>query len=59
MTNQDILNMLSGIEAALYYRHDGSDDREGISFSDLEKAHDAANELLKFWHQITGCTLTD
>lgn len=59
MTNQEILNTLSGIEAALYYRADGSDDREGISYQDIETAHNAANELLKFWHRITGCTLTD
>lgn len=57
MTNKDILNALSGIEAALYYRHDGSDDRQGVSFEDLEEAHNKANELLKFWHKVTGETL--
>lgn len=59
MTNQDILNTLAGIECALYYRRDGSDNREGVSYENLEKAYNAANDLLKFWHQITGCTLTD
>ena len=59
MNNQDILNKLSEIECALYYRYDGSDNREGVSYENLEKAHNAANDLLKFWHQITGCTLTD
>lgn len=59
MTNQEILNTLSGLEAALYYRHDGSDDREGVSFSDLEAMHNLINKALRDWNRITGCTLTD
>jgi hypothetical protein len=59
MSNQEILNTLSGLEAAFYYKNDGSDDREGVSFADLEKMHDLINTALKDWHRITGCTLTE
>lgn len=59
MTNQDILNTLSELECALYYRHDGSDNREGVSYSDLETMHNLVNEALKKWHMLTGLTLTD
>lgn len=57
MTNQEILNTLSGLEAALYYRADGSDDRENISFSDCQTARDMINEVLVFWHNVTGLTI--
>ena len=57
MTNQQILNQLSLIECELYYRNDGSNDREGISYADIEKAHNLVNEALKAWYMITGCTL--
>ena len=33
MSNQDILNTLSGLETAFYYRKDGSDSTEGVSDS--------------------------
>lgn len=59
MSNQEILNSLSGLEAALYYRADGSDDRENVSYQDIQTAHDLINEALKHWHRVTGCTLTD
>lgn len=57
MSNHDILNELSGIESALYYRLDGSDDPEGVSFEDLKKIHTKIDELLHLWHNITGETL--
>lgn len=57
MTNKDILQALSGIECALYYRKDGSDDPQGVSAENLEKAHEAADALLTFWHDITGETI--
>lgn len=57
MTNQDILEALSGIECALYYRKDGSDDLEGVSAQDTEQAWKIVNEALRHWHQVTGCTL--
>ena len=57
MTNKEILNNISILESVLYYRLDGSDDRENVSYTDLETAHNAANELLKFWHRVTGETL--
>jgi len=57
MSNQEIFNTLSGLECVLYYKHDGSDDREGVSFSDLEKMHDLINTALIEWHRITGCIL--
>lgn len=59
MTNQEILNTLSGLEAALYYRMDGSDDRDGVGYADLEEMHDLINIALKSWHRLTGCTLTE
>jgi len=57
MTNKEILNNISILESVLYYRLDGSDDRENVSYTDLETAHNAANNLLKFWHRVTGETL--
>lgn len=59
MTNQEILQALAGIECALYYRKDGSDDPEGVSCEDLKKIHTKTNELLHLWHDITGETLND
>jgi hypothetical protein len=59
MTNQEILQALSGIECALYYRKDGSDDAEGVSWEDLKKIHTKIDELLHLWHNITGETLSD
>ena len=57
MSNQDILQALSEIECALYYRVDGSDNPENVSYEDLKKAHDMTDELLNFWHDVTGCIL--
>ena len=54
MSNNDILSALSEIECALYYRKDGSDNSEGVSAENIEKAHKAARDLLEFWHDITG-----
>lgn len=57
MTKQEILNQLSGIECALYYMADGSDDPQGLTKDQLDTAHDMAKSLLDYWHKITGCTL--
>lgn len=57
MSNQEILNTLSELESVLYYRKDGSDNREGVSFSDLETMHNLINKALIDWNRITGCTL--
>ena len=57
MNNQNILNQLSEIESVLYYRMDGSDDPEGVSYADLEEVHNLINEALKAWNRATGCIL--
>ena len=57
MTNQDIFKALVDVECALFYRVDGSDNPENVNIDDLKKAHDMADELLNFWHEITGCVL--
>ena len=57
MTNQEILERLSELECVLYYRNDGSDDTEGVSYADTEHMHNLINEALKEWHRLTGCTL--
>ena len=57
MNKQEILEQLSGIECALYYMADGSDDPQGLTPDQIETAHDKAKELLEYWHKITGCTL--
>ena len=59
MSNQDILNTLSGLEAAFYYRKDGSDSAEGVRADKIEYMHTRINELLHIWHNITGLYLTD
>ena len=59
MNNQEILNTLSLLEAVLFYRIDGKDDRENVKVSDLEKTHDLITAALLNWHNVTGCTLTD
>ena len=55
MTNQDIFKALADVECALYYRVDGSDNPENVSIEELKKAHDMVDELLNYWHNITGC----
>ena len=55
MTNKEIFKALSDIECALYYRADGSDNPESIDTQALKKAHDMADELLNYWHVLTGC----
>lgn len=59
MTNQEILQAFAGIECALYYRKDGSDDLQNVSQEDTEKAHAATRAMLEFWHRVTGETLND
>lgn len=54
MSNKNILSALADIECALYYRKDGSDNPEGVKPDDLEKAYNAARDLLDFWHDVTG-----
>ena len=54
MTNQDIYSALADIECALYYRKDGSDNPEGISVEDLEKAHSMVDDLMMFWIDAVG-----
>lgn len=57
MNNQAILNTLSELESELYYRADGSNDREGVSFEDCQRARDLVNAALIFWHNVTGLTI--
>ena len=38
-------------------KKDGSDDREGVKYADLQEVHNHINEALKAWHRATGCTL--
>ena len=59
MTNQEIFNTLSTLEAVMYYRYDGHDDREGVSYSDTEAAWKSIRSTLEAWHKATGCILTD
>lgn len=54
MNNQEILNQLALIEAELYYRQTGSNNREGIAFKDIQKVHDKIDDLLHVWHNLTG-----
>ena len=58
MDNQKILDDLSGIESALYYRLDGSDDRQGIEYKDLEEMHNKINDALVMWHRLTGLNIS-
>ncbi len=58
MDNQKILDDLSGIESALYYRLDGSDDRQGIEYKDLEEMHNKINDVLVMWHKLTGLNIS-
>lgn len=58
MDNQKILDDLSGIESALYYRLDGSDDRQGIEHKDLEEMHNKINDVLVMWHRLTGLNIS-
>lgn len=57
MNNKDILKALADIECALFYRMDGSDDPENVSIDDLREAHEMADTLLNYWHDLTGETL--
>ena len=59
MDNQKILNTLSEIECALYYRRDGSDDSQGVSEDVLDQAHTHVKAALELWHKATGLTLTE
>lgn len=59
MTKQEIINTLAGIECALYYMADGSDDPQGLSTDDLWLADKKCRELMALWNKITGCILTD
>lgn len=59
MTNKEILSSLAGIESALYYRRDGSDDPQNVSPEDIETAYKKARDLLELWHSITGEILKD
>lgn len=54
MRNNQILNMLSVLESEFYYRAEGSNDRENVSFQDCQEMHDQIDKLLKKWHEITG-----
>lgn len=58
MTNQNILDTLSELECALYYRLDGHDDREGVSYEALQPIYNKINECLAQWHNITGLTIS-
>ena len=57
MNNQEILNTLSMLETVFFYRYDGSDSREGISYEDTQRMHNLINDALKEWHRLSGCTL--
>ena len=46
--------MLSVLESEFYYRAEGSNDRENVSFQDCQEMHDQIDKLLKKWHEITG-----
>lgn len=59
MSNQDILNKLSLIECALYYKADGSDDAEGIDPVEIRKVRQKIDEALHMWYDITGLTITE
>ena len=57
MTNQEILNALSTLDAVMFYRYDGHDDREGVSYEDTENIWKAIIATLEDWHRITGCCI--
>lgn len=57
MTNQEILNYLSTLECALYYRADGHDNPEGVSEENTRKVHDLIDEAMNLWYDLTGCTI--
>ena len=54
MNNQEILNQLSLIEAELYYRQTGGNNREGIAFKDIQRVHDKVDDILNVWSRLTG-----
>ena len=58
MDNQKILDTLSEIECALYYRCDGSDDPQGVSKGDLEHTHSVVQLALQLWREATGLTIS-
>ena len=59
MTKQEIINTLAGIECALFYMADGSDDPQGLNTEDIWIANRKCRDLMEYWYKITGCTLTE
>lgn len=53
MTNQQILQTLSGIHAELYYRID-RDGLKGVSEEATQAVLDHLTEAVKLWHEATG-----
>ena len=59
MDNQTILNTLSEIESELYYRHDGSNDPQGVPQDVIEDVHAHVRAALELWHKATDLTLLE
>lgn len=52
MSNQEVFNMLSELEEYFYYRMNNPD---GLPFPDMTEMHKKADEMLRTWHELTGC----
>lgn len=59
MDNQNILTTLSEIESELYYRHDGSNDSQGVPQNVIEDVHAHIKAALEAWHKATSLTLLE
>ena len=58
MDNQDVLEKLSDIECYLFYEIDQpSENTASIDLEKLKAFHNAIDEALQTWHNMTGCTL--
>lgn len=56
MTNKEINSAAVEIEAALYYRRDGSDSREGLTEEQTAAAYKIIRNFCDMWHEMTGAT---
>ena len=58
MDNQEVFEKLSDIECYLFYEIDQpTENTSSIDPEKLKAFHNAIDEALQAWHDLTGCTL--
>lgn len=57
MTNKEILETLSKIEESMYQKFCGGEDRENVSFDDLQIMHSMIDECFSTWCRVTKISI--